>query len=181
MLDPVIHMLIACGVALLFFDAAFHKLRDLAYFRATLADYRLLPIWALSMAAVTIPVVEIAIAIVALMPSTRVLGLISAAGLLVLYAIAMGVNLARGRSFIDCGCHGPAVGGEPGQRISRALVFRNVLIAAIALAGTTPSFSRHLYWVDYVTCAAALLFFALLYAAANRMISEAPRLKELKL
>ena len=42
-MDPVIDATLRTALALLFFVAAGHKLRDLGRFRATLTEYRLLP------------------------------------------------------------------------------------------------------------------------------------------
>lgn len=119
MIDPVIHMMIAAAIAILFLDAGIVKLRDLSFFRSTLKDYRLVPDWALVPVSVLMPIAELSIAVACIIPASRQSGLAAAAALLILYAIAMGINLARGRSFIDCGCHGPAEKGQPEHRISR--------------------------------------------------------------
>jgi hypothetical protein len=42
-MDPVFDSTLRAALALLFLVAAAHKLRDLGRFRATLADYRVLP------------------------------------------------------------------------------------------------------------------------------------------
>jgi hypothetical protein len=53
---------------------------------------------------------------------------LSAAGLLLLFALAMGINLRRGRRHIDCGCFQNALK----QTLSWALVMRNVVLALLA-------------------------------------------------
>ncbi len=81
---------------LLFVRAAWHKIGDYGRFAGFLADYRLLP------------------------------AALAAAGLLLLYAVAIAVSLGRGQRRIDCGC-----GGAP-QHLSWALGVRNLALAALA-------------------------------------------------
>jgi len=163
-MDPVIDVTLRTALALLFFVAAGHKLQDLGRFRATLAEYRLLPAGLVPLAAALV------------VPSARAAGLVSAATLLVVYGAAVAINLARGRRHIDCGCAGPA-GRRP---ISGALVARNAALAALALAGLVPVHPRALLWVDGLTVAGATAALAAFYAALDRMIVFAPGLARLR-
>ncbi|MFM7275424.1 MAG: MauE/DoxX family redox-associated membrane protein, partial [Gammaproteobacteria bacterium] len=54
---------------------------------------------------------------------------IAAAVLLAVFALAMGINLQRGRSGIDCGCFR----GTLRQSLRIELVLRNILLLAAAL------------------------------------------------
>ena len=62
---------VAFFLALLFVRAALHKLGDRYRFQGILADYELLPEGALPASAVTLPVIELAAAVMLIMPSTR--------------------------------------------------------------------------------------------------------------
>jgi len=74
-----------------------------------------------------LPVIEIVIALALIPLDTAWGGAIGAASLLLLFAVAIGVNLARGNS-PDCHCFGQ-LRSEP---ISWSLVARNVALAAVA-------------------------------------------------
>src|SRR2546430_7884607 len=108
-MDPVIAAALRRALALLFFVAAGHKLRVLGRFRATLAEYRLLPAGLVPLAAALVVGAEAAAAGALLVPGTRATGLVSAATLLLVYGAAVAINLARGRRDIHCGRAGPAV------------------------------------------------------------------------
>jgi hypothetical protein len=97
---------------------------------------------------------------------------LGAAALLALYTAAIGVNLARGRRDVDCGCAGP--GGR--QTLQGGLVARNALLAAAALAAAAPVGARGLGAVDAITIAGAVLAAAALYAASQHLLALAPRL-----
>ena len=169
-MDPAIDLTLRCGLALLFLVAASHKLRDPVYFRATLIDYRIVPGGTAGLVALLVTGAELAIAPALLVPALRPAGLAGAASLLALYGLAIAVNLARGRRHIDCGCAGPALR----RPISGALVVRNAVLAAGALLALRPVAARPLVWVDALTVGAALLSASALYAAVDRMLSEAP-------
>jgi len=169
-MDPVIDLILRCGLALLFLVAAIHKLRDPVHFRATLIDYRIVPGGAAGLVAWLVTGAELAIAAALLAPGLHAAGPAGAAGLLALYGLAIAVNLARGRRHIDCGCAGPALR----RPISGALVARNGVLAAVALLALRPVAARQLFWVDALTVGAALLSASALYVAVDRMLGEAP-------
>lgn len=122
--------LLACmgaGVlALVFARSAAHKVAEFSFFRATLDEYRLLPALFVSPIAMALAVAEVAAIGLLLLPEYRAAGASVGMSLLLLYAIAMGINLHRGRYRIDCGC------GGPGQMISWASVIRNLVLAGCA-------------------------------------------------
>lgn len=175
-MDPVIDATLRVALTLLFLASAGHKLRDLGRFRATLADYRLLPDALAPAGAVLVVGAETALAAALVAPALRVPGLLSAAGLFLVYGAAIAINLARGRRHIDCGCAG-AAGRRP---ISAWLVARNALLAATALGGLVPVHPRALVWVDALTVAAATATLAALYASLDRLIVHAPAVARLR-
>lgn len=168
-MDPVIDTALRTGLAVLFLVAAVHKLRDPARFRATLAEYHLLPPGLVPVGAIVLVVTEVGLAIALVVPCLRSASL-AAAGVLSIYGGAMAVNLARGRRHIDCGCAGPAAR----RPISGVLVARNAVLTSAALGGLLPVSARPLSWVDAVTVLGATATLAALYAAFDRLLALAP-------
>jgi len=123
-------------IALIFLSAAVGKMRNWQIFRGVVANYRLLPPVLVGPVTYVLPPAEAAIG--AALPT----GLLTpwlpaaAAGLLGVFAVAMGINLLRGRRYIDCGCFQ----GTLKQPLSWILVTRNGLLASLLLAaGAAPS------------------------------------------
>jgi hypothetical protein len=175
-MDPVIDLTARTALALLFVVAAAHKLRDVATFRATFRDYRLVPAALAGSLATLVPSAELAVAALLLAPGTGVVGKIGGAGLLVVYAAAVAVNLARGRRHIDCGCAGP----HAQRPIGGGIVVRNALLAAAALAALVPVRPRPLLWIDALTVSGAVVALAALYLAADRLMAVGPALARLR-
>lgn len=128
-MEAVANLLSGMGtgvLALVFARSAAHKLTEFSFFSATLGEYRLLPKSFLKPAAIALTLAEVLAIGLLIVPDTRTVGAMLAAGLLSLYALAMTVNLRRGRERIDCGC------GGPGQMISWSLVARNSALTALA-------------------------------------------------
>jgi len=174
LVDPVVLATLRAGLALLFAAAALHKFRDLAGFGVVLAEYRVLPGSLLHAGVWLVPAFEACVALALLAPGP--LGPAAAAGLLGSYGAAIALNLARGRRELDCGCLGPG----QGQPISGALVARNALLAAGALACVLPVAPRALVWLDFATIAAASACLALLWLGAHRALALRPRLAALR-
>lgn len=168
MIDPTILWLGSLALGALFVGSAAHKLRDLASFRAAMAGYRLVPAPLLPVAAPALALAEVVIGAATLAtlfaPDTGRIGLIAAACMLLGYALAIAINLARGNSAIDCGCFGFGARG-PGLR--SGMIVRNIALAALALPALMPLAPRQLVWLDFVTLLAGLAVLALLNAAID--------------
>jgi uncharacterized membrane protein YphA (DoxX/SURF4 family) len=116
------------AAALIFFTAAFGKMRRWDTFEGIVANYRLLPdslnrgvTWAL-------PPGELMLAIAL---TLGVAGAeIVAGGLLCVFAAAVAINLARGRTYIDCGCFDASLR----QTLRWSLVVRNAALALLLFA-----------------------------------------------
>lgn len=176
-MDPVLAVVLRGALALLFTVAALHKLRDRDAFRATLDAYDLLPPALSAPLARALPMLELAAAVLLVAPRAAAAGASLAALLLALYALAMGVNLLRGRRDLDCGCMGPGARSPVGPE----LVVRNLVLLAVALvAGFVPVHARALVWVDFVTVALAVAVLAALYAALERVLALAPTVAALR-
>lgn len=157
-------------IALVFLIGGIHKLRAPAAFTATLSAYQLLPKALLSSVAYLLIVAEVFTAI-SLLLNTRI-GSMLALVLLVLYTIAISINLARGRRDIDCGCAGPAVR----QTLSAWLVVRNVIFILMALLSiANVSTPRGLEALDWFTAALTATTVALIVATATQLSSTTTR------
>lgn len=139
MMEPLVPPLVAATatvfMALLFARAALHKLFDFTAFTGFLADYELVPENAVRPVAILIALVELAVILTAIVPTLHGVSAVLAAGLLLGYAAAMAINLRRGRDRIECGCGGAV------QPLAWALVWRNAVLAALALVGAGSSAS----------------------------------------
>jgi len=168
-MDPAYSLLAALALALLFATSAYHKLRDLRRFEAILANYRLLPSRITAAAAPAFPLVEIGLATALVIPGTGGPASLAAAALLGVYSLAIGINLARGRRDIDCGC-----GGDAGQSIGPGLLARNALLIAIAIGAAVPApiGARDLSVFDVLTIAFGLATLALVWQAAGQIHSN---------
>ena len=110
------------------------------------------------------------------MPGVESAAALAAALLLLLYSVAIGINLARGRREIDCGC-----GGAGARRpLSEALIARNALLIVGAALCALPVAERPLIWLDALTVTAGAVALALLYAALDAAVENAPRLRALR-
>jgi hypothetical protein len=162
-IDPAISWVIALSVAALFAVAAVHKLRDWARFREVVRNYQLLPHGLAPLGAATAIALEIASALLILAVPSRPVGALLAATLLVGYATAMAINLARGRVQLDCGCLG--IGRR--QPVRWWMVMRNLVVAALALLAGQPMIGRELIALDAVTIVCTAASLAILYTAQN--------------
>jgi uncharacterized membrane protein YphA (DoxX/SURF4 family) len=172
-MDPAVTWLIRLALALLFAVSAWHKLRDLHAFRATLANYRLLPPGLSALLAPGLAICELAIAALLLIPAARIDGAaiapIGALVLLALYSGALAINLARGRRDLDCGCLGPA----HRQPVSPGLLLRNALLATGAALLLLPVAARNLSWIDALTVAGGWAMLVVFWNAAHRLATGA--------
>jgi hypothetical protein len=128
-MEAVANLLSGVGtgvLALVFARSAAHKLAEFSFFSATLGEYRMLPKALVGPAAIALTAAEALAIALLIIPDSRAVGAMLAAGLLSLYAMAMSINLRRGRYRIDCGC------GGPGQMISWSLVVRNSVLTVLA-------------------------------------------------
>jgi hypothetical protein len=171
--DPVTVGTLIGALALVMFAAAWHKFSDPDAFAAALAAYALLPRHTVDAVARALPVLEALIGACILLPATRTAALIALAALLLLYAVAIGLNLARGRRDIDCGC------GRESHPLSWGLVFRNLVLAAAALIASRPTLERSMDWVDALTLVLGVLAFYAFYLMADELLRQASRLARL--
>ncbi len=173
--DPIFIIASALAIAVLLASAATHKLRAPARFRKQLADYQLLPDALVRPIARMIPVAELMIAFALLVPTWRVYAALTAAGLMALYAAAIGINLWRGRRDIDCGCAGP----DQAQPLRPVLLLRNSALVGLALLASVSPVVRDLGVFDGFVTVAASAVALLVYAAADGLLANSPLLLKL--
>jgi hypothetical protein len=173
--DPIFVIAAALAVAVILASAATHKLRAPARFANQVEDYQLLPRSLVRPVARLLPFVEVAVAFALLVPASRGTAALAAAVLLAGYAGAISINLWRGRRDIDCGCAGP----EQAQPIRPVLLARNAVLVSLALVAGLAPLSRELGVFDSFVVIAASAVALLLYAAADGLMANGPRLLKL--
>lgn len=158
-------------LAFIFLCGAWHKISNTHQFVAQFHAYRLLPEPVLPAVTYALILIEVYLAV-----SLPILGWLSssfiAATLLTLYALAMAINLVRGRFYLDCGCGGPAKFSQP---ISWALVIRNGVLAIIAVVTTLPLAARALSPLDFSTMGLASTAAILMYCSIEQAILNRQR------
>ena len=160
--------MIVVAYVLLLTRAALPKWSRRAEFRAVLANYRLVPEPLVGAAAVAVPALEAASALLLVPTVTRPWAAAAGAMLLVSYAAAMAINLRRGRRDLDCGCAGPATR----RPIASWMAWRNVALAVILAVAGLPWAARPLAWTDAITVAGGVTVVAILYTALDRLLAD---------
>jgi hypothetical protein len=175
--DPALHYLAVCLIALVFLQAGVSKLLSRDEFQGIVANYRLLPGALVAPFAALLPFAELAAGLGVLSMATRASAAVLASALLLLFATAMAINLARGRRDIDCGCFKSALK----QTISAWLIGRNLLLAAVALALLLPQSERAAGLLDYVTVFAGGVMLFLFYYAVGVLTRRPATAEDAKL
>ena len=164
-LDPVVAGILRVALAWVFAQAAYHKLRDPVGFVAIVRGYALLPDRAAPFVTAALLAGETSAAGLLVVPGLAPAGAALVAALLLVYSTAIGVNLARGRRDVDCGCLGPG----HRQPLSGWLLVRNAALLVMALACAAPVGQRAIGWLDAATGVGGVLVTALLLSAVARL------------
>jgi uncharacterized membrane protein YphA (DoxX/SURF4 family) len=175
-IDPAIANLASVALAAIFATSGAMKLADLDLFEGALANYRLVPRMLEKPAAIALPVLECGCAAAVLVPITRAAGALGILALLTIFTGAIAINLARGRTNVDCGCFGPALR----QDLSTWMLLRNAALAALAVAALMPFAVRRIVWLDWVTIALGAAAAVVLYFSANYALANAPMTRALE-
>ncbi len=165
MAGAAFRLAMACVLA----EAARHALRNRLEFLGIVQAYRFGPAGLAPVAAVGLPALEIVAAGMLVLPAAAPFGLALATALLCLFGAAIGVNLARGRTDIDCGC------GSSAQKISGALLMRNLVLVAGLLAAAAAPVALPVDAAATVGIGGLAVFLTFLYFAANQMLANARR------
>jgi uncharacterized membrane protein YphA (DoxX/SURF4 family) len=168
--DPALGLLALPLLGVIFAAAAITKLKALDMFTGVVEQYDLLPRALVRPFTYALPVVELGAALGLLLPVTRAPAALVLILLLLAFAAAMAINLARGRSDLDCGCF---IGVQK-QRISWALVARNLVLAGFGLTLLAEGSGRPLTALDGFTVVAAAASLLLLHEAIGRLFGLTP-------
>ncbi len=171
-IDPAIAALIVACIALLFAGGAIHKVRDLRRFDEIFAAYGLLPLAARLRLSRAVPFVEALVAAGLLFDVSRIAAACVGVVLLLVYAVAITVNLLRGRRELACGCGGP----DDRRPIAPWMVWRNVLFALVLFPVMLPWSPRPLGLTDMVTIGFGTATCALVYLCLDRLLGRTGRL-----
>ena len=117
-------------LALMFAVAAVGKLGHAEEFFGVVRNFRILPEPLARVAARVLPVAELAVAAGLLIGPLAVPAAWAGAALLLVFGLALAINVLRGRTWIDCGCFRNGLR----QTVSWWLVLRNAVLALAALA-----------------------------------------------
>lgn len=170
-IDAVLLQILAISLSILFLTAGVQKFVQQSQFASVLTAYALAPAWLLPLLVLFIPVLELVVGTGLLLNIVNTTGhwvaVAAAAALLAAYALAMGVNLWRGRHEIDCGCQ---FGGAP-QQISYELVVRNLLLVLATGCLLFPSAERALSWFDFGVIGFGIVMACLIYGIGNNLIA----------
>lgn len=168
MIDVPTVLVIQLGFAALFLASACAKLAKPRQFAATVDSYMLVPSDTALAVGTALATVELlaGLTLLGITPLPQQLGLACVGALLLAYAAAMGINLHRGRTGLGCGCSGLGRADAP---ISRAMVWRNLLLATVALVFTAaPDTHVGAAWPDYLSAAPAVITSLVLYPAFSQ-------------
>ena len=159
MLDPLPQLTIALSLAVLFAASAVHKLLAWQEWPGVVRNYRLVPDGVAGAVAAALLCAELLAAGALLWTPVRPAAGLAAAALLVSYAAALWINLKRGRTSIDCGCFGSRLR----QGIAPWMMWRNAVLAALALTLLLPTSARPLSGIEVALAAASVVALAFLY------------------
>ena len=171
MIGPVIPPEVAIASRLfgagLFAFAAYGKLRNWTPFIGIVGNYRLVPGGTERLAAVAIVTAEVAVAGLLATGFGAPFGGQLGIALLLAFAAAMTIAIARGQRTIDCGCFQTSLR----QTLSGLLVLRNLVLAALLLPAlaTAGRLNGPMQLVDGIGAALALL---LLNGAVATMLAN---------
>ena len=115
---------------------------------------------------------EFLLAVMILLPQSRVFGLSAGALLLLAYAALMARQISRGRVDLKCGCAGSA----SRVMISPGLILRNLLCTALALLALLPSGTVSSGFTTTGLTLCMVLFMIIVYLCSEQLIDNAQQL-----
>jgi hypothetical protein len=127
-------LVVAIGTATLLVIGGLAKLGSRERFRLVLADYGAIPRGLSATLARTIPLIELAVATILVVPPMRTVGLISAAAFLTATAAVVAISLSMGRIPSVCGCLGDTDGPPTRATAIRAFALASAAAAVVPLA-----------------------------------------------
>jgi hypothetical protein len=175
-MDPALMWTLALALSIICTTSAAMKFAGIGQFAAAVENYRMLPPLLVPLVVWFIPALESAAALGLLLETTRPAAALLMVALLAVFTGAIGVNIARGRREIDCGCFGPLLK----QSLSGWLIARNAVLLGAALAVAIPARPRSLELVDLATIVFGAATLVVLYLSMNYLLANAPWIRELE-
>jgi uncharacterized membrane protein YphA (DoxX/SURF4 family) len=123
-------LLCQIALALVFLAAALSKIGDSGMFARQIHYYRLVPFGLENLLAITLPWIELVVALAILLRVNPRAGAATGAGLMALFVVVVAAAVARGLD-IECGCFGTADAG----RVGLAKLMENLGLLAMAVVG----------------------------------------------
>ncbi|MEM5310349.1 MauE/DoxX family redox-associated membrane protein [Paraburkholderia sp. JHI869] len=180
-IDPVVSTVALATTSIITLTLALPKVTRQSDLRQAVAGFQLLPDALVTPFALALPILEIGGTLASLAPATRSFGAASLAALFVLFALALGINVARGRTNIDCGCNGFRQSDRPdAHSISWAHVARTLLLAVLAALVCVPQSARVVVWFDYLSVLSATLFAVAAFFTLDVLLANRPKLNHLR-
>ena len=165
-MDPSIELASRILGTLVFASALGGKVRHLDEWVGIVANYRLAPeLFARPLAGLVVALEALVVLLFGAGLAPRV-GAALAICLLGVFAIAITVNLLRGRTEIDCGCFQSGLR----QRLSVALVVRNLLLV-LALSPSLGAASQSLSFLQWLDGIGAGMVIFLLYQTFGQILA----------
>jgi uncharacterized membrane protein YphA (DoxX/SURF4 family) len=166
--DPIVPVFASLLLTLILTAAAIPKICNADEFQGVVANYRLLPPFMVAPFAKLLPWLELGSAIALLVPPARDVAAWVAAGLFMMFAIALAINVGRGRTHIDCGCVRRPTSVS---RIGMFHVMRALALAAVSLYSANVSINLSAMTFESVLMgAAAAAMFAMIYLSADLVV-----------
>ena len=170
-MDPAVHTVLRLLLAALLGLALAAKLRGYRHFREAVGRYEVVPAGLAGVASGVVVVWEVA-AVAGLLAWPRG-GAVLAAALFALYAVAVSVNLLRGRTRIDCGCEwGGREAIASAAWLTPWLPLRNAILMLAALAVCTPMAERPQTLADYGVISAATPALVAAFLVMDRAVRQ---------
>lgn len=164
---PILDLFLQFLLGLVFAGAAISKIQHTDEFHGVVRNFRLVPEPLDGVIAHVLPWLELAIAASLFTGIATHLSAAAAGLLLIVFAVAIAINIFRGRTEIDCGCFRQGMR----QRLSWALVARNLVLCAAAFwIAAQPAWSVPMGALDIVIAALAALAVLLIYLCANELV-----------
>jgi len=168
MVDAIVVYSLVAGLVVILLLGALDKWCNLAAFEQAVSGYQLLSETLVKPFALCFVAAESLAALALLWPAYRPFGAALALAVVGAASGGIGLNLARGRRDVDCGCGGL---GHSAHGLSGWLLLRNalLLLAALLVLAGMPT-GRVLTWFDGVTFVGTTLAILGLYFTANMLI-----------
>lgn len=155
-------------LAIIFLLASLHKTLNWRSFVGTVKSYRLLPECFASTTAIIITGIEWFLVLLLVSHFSNILAGMLAMGLFGLYFAAMGINIFRGHTAIDCGCSFT----NREAPLSLWHLLRNAILFGLSFLMTLPQSSGYYGLFEQSQAILASVCLAVLYLAFESMIEN---------